>query len=244
MAELTDRQKALLKAIIEEYIESAEPIGSEVIERKYDLGVSPATIRIEMVKLTEAGFLRQPHTSAGRVPTSMGFRLFISELMKEKSLPVTAEVSIKEQLFQQRHKQERLLKEAVRALASRCDMLGLAIDSDLQIYYAGASNILDWPEFYDIDVTRFVLGLFDENPQLQEIIGRAKSSDPIHVLFGEDMEFENLRTTGFVFTRYELDPQKQGIIGVVGPARMNFALVLPYVKYVRGLIMDAARNWH
>ncbi len=236
MTDLTDRQKALLKAIIEEYIESAEPVGSEVIERKYDLGVSPATIRIEMVHLTEAGFLRQPHTSAGRIPTSMGFRLYVSELMKEKQLSVTAEVSIKEKLMSQRYKQERLLKEAVSALAKQCAMLGLAIDCDAQVYWAGAANILDWPEFYDIDVTRFVLGLFDENPQLQEIIGRAHGTDPIHILFGEDMEFENLKTTGFVFTRYNGLEEDSGVIGVIGPARMNYALVLPYVKYVRDLV--------
>ncbi len=239
MTDLTDRQKALLKAIIEEYIEFAEPVGSEVIERKYDLGVSPATIRIEMVHLTEAGFLRQPHTSAGRIPTSMGFRLYVSELMKEKQLSVTAEVSIKEKLMSQRYKQERLLKEAVGALAKQCAMLGLAIDSDTQVYWAGAANILDWPEFYDIDVTRFVLGLFDENPRLQEIIGRAHGTDPIHILFGEDMEFENLKTTGFVFTRYNGIGEDSGVIGVIGPARMNFALVIPYVKYVRDLVTEA-----
>lgn len=239
MAELTERQQALLKAIIEEYIETAEPVGSEVIERKYNLGVSPATIRIEMGKLTDAGFLKQPHTSAGRVPTSMGFRLYVSELMKEKQLPVTAEVSIKEKLWHERYKKERLLREAVRALAQRCDMLGLATDQDGELYWAGAANILDWPEFYDIDVTRFVLSLFDENPRLQEIIGRAQGSDPIHILFGEELGFEDLGPTGFVFTRYEVDPDKGGVVGIIGPARMNFSLVLPYVKYVRNLLMEA-----
>lgn len=239
MIELTDRQRALLKVIIEEYIETAEPVGSEVIERKYDLGVSPATIRIEMVKLTEAGFLRQPHTSAGRTPTSMGLKLYVSELMKEKQLPITAEVSIKEKLMSQRYKRERLLKEAVAALAQRCDMLGLAIDDEEGVYWAGAANILDWPEFYDIDVTRFVLGLFDENPKLKEIIGQAQGSDPIHILFGEDMEFEYLKPTGFVFTEYQDANDKTGVLGVIGPARMNFALVLPYVKYVRDLVTQA-----
>src|SRR3989344_3765408 len=239
MTDLTDRQKALLKAIIEEYIETAEPIGSEVIERKYDLGVSPATIRIEMVRLTKEGFLRQPQTSAGRTPTSMGLRLYVSELMKERTLPVTAEVSIKEQLMSNRYKQERLLKEAVKALAKQCDMLGLAVEDDGQIYYAGAANILDWPEFYDIDVTRFVLGLFDEFPRLQDIIGRAQGSDPVHILFGEDMEFENLRPTSLVFTRYNATTDEGGVLGVIGPARMNFALVLPYVKYVRNLVTEA-----
>lgn len=239
--DLTDRQKALLKAIIEEYIETAEPVSSEVVERKYDLGVSPATIRIEMVRLTEAGFLRQPHTSAGRVPTSMGFKLYVSELMKEKQLPVTAEVSIKEQLMAQRARREKLLKQAVSSLAQCCDMLGMALGDDGEIYWAGAANILDWPEFYDIDVARFVLSLFDEFPRLQEIIGKAQGADPIHILFGEDLGFENLRPTGFVFTRYEMQTDGSGVIGVIGPARMNFPLVLPYVKYIRDLLYEAGR---
>lgn len=237
MIDLSDRQKALLKAIIEEYIESAEPVGSEVIERKHDLGVSPATIRIEMVKLTDEGYLRQPHTSAGRIPTSMGFRLYVAELMKEKQLPITAEVFIKEKLWQQRYKQERLLKEAVTALATRCDMLGLVVDDEGQLFYAGAANILDWPEFYDIDVTRFVLSLFDENPRLREIIGKGVGPDPVHILFGEDMEFEYLKPIGFVFTRYSTD-SNGGVLGIIGPARMNFALVLPYIKYVRDLVTE------
>ena len=239
--DLTDRQKALLKAIVEEYIEVAEPVGSEAIEKKYDLGVSPATIRIEMSKLTEKGYLRQPHTSAGRTPTSMGMRLYISDLMTEKALPVAAEVSIKEMIWQQRAKHERILKEAVRALAQRCNMLGMAVDDEHQIYWAGASNILDWPEFYDIDVTKFVLSLFDEYPMLQGIIGKAVGSDPVHILFGEDLGFENLKTTGFVFTKFEFDALHTGVIGVIGPARMDFQIVLPYVKYVRDMVMEVSR---
>jgi len=74
MEELSDRQTKILKAIIEEYIENGEAVGSEVLEKKYELGVSPATIRNEMAKLVKAGFLKQPHTSAGRVPTKEAFR--------------------------------------------------------------------------------------------------------------------------------------------------------------------------
>ncbi len=241
--DLSERQRALLKAVVEEYIETAEPVGSEVVDKKYNLGVSPATIRNEMVRLTDLGFLRQPHTSAGRTPTSLGMRFYIQELMKEKQLPVSAEVSIKENLWQERFKEEKLLKGAVRALAKRCSMLSLAIDADGQVYYAGAANILDWPEFYDIDVTRFVLSLFDEFPTLKQIIGKAQGTEPIHVLFGEDMEFEYLKSTGFVFTRYEMGNDRTGVIGVIGPARMNFQVILPYVKYVSDLVQEAARSW-
>src|SRR5574337_303840 len=101
MTDLTDRQKDLLKAIVELYVKNGEPIGSENIEKEYKLGVSPATIRNEMVRLTEMGILKQPHTSAGRTPTSLGYRIYIQELMKEKELPISAEVKIKEELWQQ-----------------------------------------------------------------------------------------------------------------------------------------------
>lgn len=243
MVDLSDRQSQLLKAIIELYVKSGDPIGSEAIEKNYNLGVSPATIRHDMVKLTEMGFLKQPHTSAGRIPTSMGFRLYIAELMKEKELPVAAEVSMKESLWQQRHHQQRLLKEAVKSLAQRCRMLSLAVDDEGDTYYAGAANILDFPEFEDIDVARFVLSLFDEYLTLQQIIGKAQGADPLHILFGEEMGFEDLNTTSFVFCRYRGRGEHSGVVGVIGPARMNFPIILPYIKFTSQLIEEASRSW-
>lgn len=244
MQDLTDRQKDLLKAIVELYAKNGEPIGSENIDKEYNLGISPATIRAEMVKLTEMGYLKQPHTSAGRSPTSMGFRIYIAELMKEKELPVSAEVSIKENLWQQRYEESRLLKEAVKNLASRCRMIAMVVNDKGDIFYAGAANILDFPEFYDIDVARFVLSLFDEFPALNQIIGSAKGTDPLHILFGEDLGFEHLTTTGFVFCKYaNKDTENGGIVGIVGPARMNFPIVLPYVKYMSSLITQALRSY-
>lgn len=248
MVNLTDRQRDLLKAIVEIYVKTGEPVGSETLEKEYNLGVSPATIRNEMVHLTEVGYLKQLHTSAGRTPTSMGYREYISNLMKEKELPISAEVSMKEALWQQRYHESRLLREAVKALASRCRMLALAINEDGDLFYSGAANILDWPEFEDIDVTRFVLSLFDECPTLQEIIGRAVGVENIHILFGEDLGFENFQPVGFVFCRFKTSVVKEnsnklGVIGVIGPARMNFPVVLPYVRYTSKLIEEAVRSW-
>lgn len=241
--DLTDRQRDLLRVIIELHAKTGEPVGSENIEKEYNLGVSPATIRNEMVRLTELGYLKQPHTSAGRVPTSVGFRLYISELMKEKALPVSAEVSMKEALWQQRHREERLLKEAVRALAARSGLLSLAVNDEGEVYYAGAANILDWSEFADIDVTRFVLGLFDEFPTLQQILGQAVGTDPMHILFGDELGYEHLEPTGFVFCRYVGREERGGIVGVVGPARMNFPFVMPYVRYTSDLISQALHSY-
>jgi heat-inducible transcriptional repressor len=112
------------------------------------------------------------------------------------------------------------------------------------MYYAGAANILDFPEFEDIDVTRFVLSLFDEYPMLQQIIGQAQgTADPLHILFGDELGYEHLIPTSFVFCRYESREGAQGVIGVIGPARMNFPVVIPYVRYTSNLIGQALRSW-
>ena len=98
MNDLNDRQIQILKAIIEEYIETAEPVGSEKMDKKYNLGVSPATIRNEMVKLTKMGYLKQPHTSAGRTPSPLALKYYVSSLMKPEDLSVAEEVRVKQTL--------------------------------------------------------------------------------------------------------------------------------------------------
>lgn len=242
--DLTDRQRELLKAIVELHVKTGESVGSESVERGANLGVSPATIRNEMVRLTEMGYLRQPHTSAGRVPTSMGYKIYIQELMKEKEMPVMAEVQMKQGMWQRRHQEQQMLREAAKSLANRCQMLAMAISEDGDLFYAGTSYILDFPEFEDIDVTRFVLSLFDEYPALENIIGKAVGPDPMHILFGEDLGIENLLPTGFVFCRYiGRDETKSGVVGVIGPARMNFPVVLPYVRYTANVLEQAMRSY-
>jgi heat-inducible transcriptional repressor len=242
--DLTDRQRELLKAIVELHVKTGESVGSESVEKGANLGVSPATIRNEMVRLTEMGYLRQPHTSAGRVPTSMGYKIYIQELMKEKEMPVMAEVQMKQGMWQRRHQEQQMLREAAKSLANRCQMLAMAISEDGDLFYAGTSYILDFPEFEDIDVTRFVLSLFDEYPTLENIIGKAVGPDPMHILFGEDLGIENLLPTGFVFCRFiGRDESKSGVVGVIGPARMNFPVVLPYVRYTANVLEQAMRSY-
>lgn len=242
--DLTDRQRELLKAIVELHVKTGESVGSESVEREASLGVSPATIRNEMVRLTEMGYLRQLHISAGRVPTSMGYRIYIQELMKEKELPVMAEVQMRQSMWQRRHQEQQMMREAAKSLANRTQMLGMVISEDGDLFYAGTSYILDFPEFEDIDVTRFVLSLFDEYPSLQSIIGKAVGPDPMHVLFGEDLGIENLLPTGFVFCKFKgRDESKNGVVGVIGPARMNFPIVLPYVRYTANVLEQALRAY-
>lgn len=236
--DLSERQQQLLKSIIELYVKTGEPVSSEVIEKNYHLGVSPATIRNEMVKLTESGFLKQPHTSAGRVPTALGFRLYIKDLMQEKSVPVVDEVTIRQQLLDSRTEYNKMVQVATRALARKCGTLALTINGN-EVYYAGAANMLDIPEFFDIDVTRFVLSLFDEFSVLQQIIDKAQGTESLHIIFGEETGYEHLLPTSFAFLNFQTPYQTPGVIGVIGPDRLNFPVVLPYLRYIGEVLSEA-----
>lgn len=238
--DLTDRQKNLLRAIIEKYIEIAEPVGSETIEKEASLGVSPATIRNEMVRLTSLGYLRQPHTSAGRIPTSMGMKFYVDQLMEEKALSLKDEVAIKEELSETKVRFDKLLRHATKVLADQTKSLAIATDEENDVYAAGMANILDIPEFYDIDITKTVLSLLDKAEMLNQITQALLPEDQIKILFGEELGVPYLEPCGFVITRYQMS-NHSGILGIIGPSRLNFAVIIPTMRYFSQLLSEIQR---
>lgn len=241
--QLSERQKKLLRAIIDKYVETAEPIGSETVEKEASLGVSPATIRNEMMALTKMGFLKQPHTSAGRIPTPEGFKFYISQLMDERELPIKEEVAIKQRLWDHRYQFDRMIREATAALAEYTKAMALATTQEGDIYSAGMANILDMPEFYDIDLTKTMLSLIDRFEVLNELFGQPSLTDPVRILFGEEVGWQFLEPAGFVYTEYEAGPKHRGMIGICGPYRLDYASVVPKVRYFGNLISDVAKAW-
>lgn len=115
MEKLDERKRKILKAIIQTYLETGEPVGSRTISKYTDLNLSSATIRNEMSDLEELGYILQPHTSAGRIPSDMGYRLYVDELMKEKEQEVS---EIKEMMIEKTDRMEKVLKQVVKVLAS------------------------------------------------------------------------------------------------------------------------------
>jgi len=115
--ELEDRKKRILEAIIRDYIETAEPVGSRTITKKYDLGVSPATVRNEMADLEDLGLIEQPHTSAGRIPSQIGYRYYVDYLMKKETLTSDIKDYIHKSLEDQINAKERLIKGTVKLLS-------------------------------------------------------------------------------------------------------------------------------
>jgi heat-inducible transcriptional repressor len=117
MPDLSERQKTLLLVIIRDYIDAAQPVGSKRMVERYHLDLSPATIRNEMAALTEMGYLRQPHTSAGRVPTEEGYRWFVTEMMSHAELPQSVKNTILHQFHQARPGVEQWMHLAASVLA-------------------------------------------------------------------------------------------------------------------------------
>lgn len=225
---------------MEEYINTAQPVGSENIVNKFNLEVSPATVRNEMMVLTELGYLQQPHTSAGRAPTPGALKFYINNLMKDTQMPVKDEVTIKEELWERRHEFSKLLRVATRLLARKVGTLAVSTTEDGEIYYSGACYILDMPEFYDIDLTKTVLTMLDQEQTMVNLFDKAVGEDAIHILLGDELGEEYLEPIGLVFGHFGSGEKNIGSIGVLGPSRMSYQRIIPTVRYFRNLLSEMA----
>jgi len=241
MPELAERQIKILKSVIEEYIETAEPVGSQALEKKYELGISPATVRNEMAALIKQGFLKQPHTSAGRVPTKQAFKFYVNQLVEEKELSTAEEVAAKEKVWDSRFDFDHLMKQAVKALAEKTQALAVANTDQGDLYHAGYANILQIPEFYDIDIARTILSLLDEAEAINNLFSKSFGEEAVHLLLGDELGYDYLEPCGMVFTKFKAG-DRSGSLGVIGPNRFNYSLVIPAVKYFGGLLEELIAN--
>lgn len=240
--DLTHRQIQILKSIIDEYIETAMPVGSLTIEKKYDMGVSPATIRNEMVFLTKMGYLKKSHSSSGRTPTPIALKYYVNNLLNEQQLSTAEEVAVKEKVWDYRNQLEKFLREATRELAKRTGEIAITATSNGDMYTAGAANLLTSPEFYDIDVARTLLGHLDEFDYWWGLFESCDLQPSLSIILGEDMGGGLLESCGYVYGCFNLGSAK-GTIGVVGPARINYNRIYPTVRYFRDLVNELSGSW-
>ncbi len=327
--EMTERKKKILRAIVDLYIQTAEPVGSKAVAALPGLGVSPATIRNEMSDLTELGYLEQPHTSAGRVPSPAGYRLYVDELMEGYRLSVDETASltaVMEQKLQQCDQAmgqigklisqltnlpayavaartggaptvkkfelieagagsfilvlltsdetvaNKLVKLPLRVEAADLRLLSAVLNASLtglteeqitpevmakaegaagaaaslvpivvdftietlrarrqgEVYLTGQTRLLGQPEYQDVEKAREVLSSLDE-----DMIANlpAPTDGPVQILVGPENIAKELKDTSVVMTRFDIGDGMQGMIGVVGPQRMDYAQVTARLSY-------------
>lgn len=243
MEDLTQRQVDILKAIIKEYSEEGNPVGSEILEKKYKLGVSPATIRNEMVELTKKAYLKKAHFSSGRVPSAKGFRFFIKHLMKEKEMSTIDEVAYKNSIWDEKDETHKLLSQATKVLAHRTGLLSLTVTGSGDLYYAGVSNLLDKQEFLNLDLSKNLFELLDEMNYWVKILNQCSGIEDhiLYMLGEEDFNDPVFESCASIFGEFEGDNIK-GIIGVVGPKRMYYESITPQIRYFANLIEEVIKN--
>lgn len=239
---LSERQIQLLQAIINEYIDNAEPVGSVEIVKKHNFRCSPATVRNEMAKLIDLGFLEMLHTSSGRIPTKMAYRLYLEELMEESELPVLQEVAMKQRLWGNRFQIEKLLREITLSLAENTKLLSIAATNDGFITSAGAVNVLDNREFWDIDVAKSALLLLDNYELLDKVFQAAPFGEDVRCIIEEEIGLDKLNKCTIVFAPFDTG-KLSGRIAVLGPSRMNYSKVIPTLRYAKNLLEELGGAW-
>lgn len=231
---LTKRQKDILYAIVTEFINTAEPVGSVLISEKYDIDASPATIRYEMVRLADEGFISKSYSSSGRIPTELGYKVYINELMDEEELHYLTEIKLRKTLVEIRHQKEKLIKALTTIIADLTQYAGVVFTEN-KIFYSGLYNLLDYPEFSDYKVFKNILIAFDDMTVFCNVFNRNYTDGRVKVLFGGDLNEKILQDCAVVFTEFNLYGGERAILACVGPKRMKFYRAFPLIRALRDI---------
>ncbi|MDP2586600.1 MAG: hypothetical protein Q8P32_02395 [Candidatus Komeilibacteria bacterium] len=228
---MEDRARVLLSQIIREYLKTASPVGSRCLEAKSRLGVSSATIRNEMAVLEKEGYITQPYTSAGRVPTQKGYEFFLERCQPGKVSDKEAK-EISELLKQKSSDQlEFNIKQLAKKLAQFSQGAVVIGFSEDDFYYTGLSNLFSQPEFQDPELV-YDLGLIID--RLDQAMNKVfENIAEIQVLIGSQNPFG--RQCSVVLSSWKISDQT-GIMGILGPMRMDYEKNLGLLNFIRANI--------
>jgi heat-inducible transcriptional repressor len=222
---MTDRQQQILRAIVEQYAEVASPVGSALLAKVFN--VSSATIRSEMAELERLGYIAQPHTSAGRIPTDKGYRFYVNSLAEEKEqTPEHRGSRALAARVQDSGVPERAIRNAVDTLVELTHNLGLATIGN-QLYMSGLSNLFGQPEFMQAAQVQQVARLLDNlEPWLRE----AAPNQPLSVYIGRENPIGRAAGCSLIISRFHSPYSDQSYIGVLGPTRQSYREVMNLVR--------------
>lgn len=235
--DLTERQKSLLVTIVREYIGSATPVSSQLIEKKYDFGVCPATIRNDMYKLTEEGFLFQPHISAGRVPSDKGYRFFVNKTLEEKEESRSQKArEVEKILRKERRDMLRLVSHLTRFLAFHSSSLAVIhlLGKDF-FWKEGWEKILNEPEFEEKEVRSDFTELMRK---FEKDIKSLKVKSKVKVYIGKENPFGDSRNFSIIVSRCRFPSKKKAILSLVGPKRMPYRRNLELMHSIIDLLRE------
>jgi len=233
---MTTRQQKILEIIVREYVDNPQPVTSKILAKK--LGLSSATLRNEMMDLENLGYLNQPHTSAGRVPTDKAYRFFINQLNKGK-----VEVSVKRPksavaLREGGHTNpETMFRDLVQTLAKMSGNLAFgAIEEMHSFFQTGLSNLFREPEFADREFFGETARIMEEfEKHFNELFANV-SENETKVFIGKDNPMGKTKKISIIVSKCKMPNQKHGVIGLLGPTRMRYDYNISLINKLRELM--------
>lgn len=233
---MTERQLAILAAIIEQYSEIASPVGSVTLAKLF--GVSSATIRSEMARLEEAGYIAQPHTSAGRIPTDKGYRVYVNGItdaqLADTPKSDRSTRALESRVQSQTNRADRAIRGAVDSLVELTHNLGLATIGE-ELYMNGIGNLFSQPEFLVGKHTQNVARLIDNiEPWLREAI----PNEPLNVFIGSENPIGKSSGATLIISRFRSPYSDNSYIGVLGPTRQDYARTMRLVRHAGKMLEE------
>lgn len=233
---MTERQIQILAAIIEQYAEVASPVGSVTLAKLFS--VSSATIRSEMAKLEDLGLIMQPHTSAGRIPTDKGYRLYVNTITDSSSPEMTqldrGTRAIEARVNTHGNRADRAIRSAVDSLVDLTQNLGIATIGD-ELYMNGIGNLFSQPEFLGGNHVQAVARLLDNlEPWLRE----AAPNEPLNVFIGSENPIGKTSGSTLIISRFRSPYSDKSYIGVLGPTRQSYGKVMRLVRHAGAMLEE------
>ncbi len=238
---MNDRQKKVLKRIVELYTETAVPVSSSTLLERYKLGVSSATLRNDMAALEEEGYLHQPHTSAGRIPTDMGYRHYVEEEMGERELSREEQLRLKQELLQRRAREARFARTTARLLSHFSGNLAVSgLPERNEFYDFGMRELLENPEFQELDELCKLTEALDLIDEKFELLVRELRDGETRIFIGEENPIAEVRSGAMVVSPYRTRDGERGILAIIGPKRMEYAKNKSLLEFVKKLLSSSA----
>ncbi|MEK7557846.1 MAG: hypothetical protein AAB530_01405 [Patescibacteria group bacterium] len=227
---MNERTILILKIILKEYIKTGAPIGSEVLVDKYKLDISPATVRNEMVELEKTGYIAQPYTSSGRIPTEKAYNFYLENL-EEKKIGAT-ENKIFSKLL--KNKDELNFKQVAKELAKISNNAVFWAFHQNNLYYTGISNLLSQPEFCQTELIYDISQIIDRVDEIiNDIFNKLKNGPQIFL--GSTNPFGDF--CGTILAKYKFK-DNIGLFGILGPMRMDYEKNLALIKFINNKIIE------
>ena len=239
---LSDRRQLILRALIEEYILRAMPIGSKTLVDNYDVDVSPATVRNDLNFLEECGFIVQPHTSAGRVPTQAGYREFVDQLFNDEFTeeeenefePFVSQIKRSaneiDSMLEEISIQLSRMTENISVISSKRNSYRLG-----HIAKRGLTSIIKQPEFHESKNLLPLMEILEDDTVLYRTLSASSEGNPLQVRIGNENVDDKLSGVSVVTAKFG-SSKDGGIVAVIGPIRMNYENVIKAVMEARSVL--------